>query len=403
MTVKLPPARFLDRRSPPHLITLILMASLAALTMNIFLPALPAMAAYFDTSYGVVQLSVTLYMALSGGLQLVLGPLADRFGRRPVVLVACAGFALASLGIILAPNVEIMLFFRMLQAVIATCMVLSRAIVRDMVPANEAAAMIGWVTMGMAVVPMFAPSIGGLLEQSLGWRSIFGLMLVLGVAQLALCWADLGETSPPQHSSMAAQMRAYPVLLRSLRFWGFSIAAAATSGVYFTFLGGAPAVGVQVFGLSPAQLGLLMALPGVGYMSGNYLSARLATRLGILRMMLLGATICLVGLALMLGLALLLPNSPAAFFLPMVVCGLANGMLLPSANSGMMSVRSDLIGSASGLGGALSVGGGAVLSGLAALVVGSGHSTLPLILLMTLAAVVGLAASLGLRGNPTGG
>lgn len=397
MTSPIPAARFLDRSTPPHLITLILMASLASLTINVFLPALPAMAKYYGTNYGTVQLTVTIYLFLSGGLQLILGPIADRFGRRPVVLAPCAGFILATIGVLLSPTVEVMLFFRMLQAVIATCMVLSRAIVRDMVPANQAASMIGWVTMGMAVVPMFAPTIGGLMEQAFGWQSIFGLMLLLGIGIYALCWADLGETSVPRHSSLTAQMRAYPALLRAPTFWGYAFAAAASSGAYFSFLGGAPAIGVELYRLSPSELGMLMALPGFGYVSGNFLSGKLASRLGISTMMLIGATTSILGMTVMLLLALSGVSSPVGFFPPMILCGLANGMLLPSANVGLMSVRSDLIGSASGLGGALQVTGGAVLSGVAALVVGDGSSAMPLILLMMTTSVAAFAVALWLK------
>lgn len=150
------------------------------MTMNIFLPSLPAMAEWFDAPYATVQLSVSLYLALSGALNLVIGPLADRYGRRPVALWACGIFLLATVGVLVAPTVEAFLIFRMLQAVIATGMVLSRAAVRDMVPEAEAAAMIGWLTMGMSLVPMFGPALGGWLDETFGWQANFLVLLVLG-------------------------------------------------------------------------------------------------------------------------------------------------------------------------------------------------------------------------------
>lgn len=389
-----PSPRFLDRRSPPHLGTLILFTGVSAMTMNIFLPSLPAMADWFDAPYATVQLSVSLYLALSGALNLVIGPLADRFGRRPVALWACGIFLLATVGVLVAPTVEAFLIFRMLQAVIATGMVLSRAAVRDMVPEAEAAAMIGWLTMGMSLVPMFGPALGGWLDETFGWQANFLVLLVLGLAVSALIWADMGETAVRHHASLGAQMRQYPALLTSRRFWGYSVAAAASSGAFFSFLGGAPAVGSRVYGLSPSELGLYFSLPGVGYLIGNYMSARLAARRGVVPMVRDGCIVIVAALALMVGLTVAGLTHPMVFFGLMGVVGIGNGLTLPSANAGMMSVRPDLAGSASGLGGALMIGGGAALSALAAAAMGAGDSPLPLMLLMMVCGVAAFVAIL---------
>ncbi|MBL9048194.1 MAG: MFS transporter, partial [Tabrizicola sp.] len=124
----LPAPVFLDRRTPPKIATLILLAGLSALAMNIFLPSLPGMAEYYGVSYGLMQQSVPLYLALSAGLQIVIGPISDRFGRRKVLIGALILFLLATLGTLVAPTAGVFLFFRMAQAVIASGMVLSRAI-----------------------------------------------------------------------------------------------------------------------------------------------------------------------------------------------------------------------------------------------------------------------------------
>ncbi len=394
MTPPLPAPRFLDRSTPPHLATLILMAGLSAVSMNVFLPSLPAMAAYFDTSYGTVQLSVSLYLGFSGVLQLVIGPLADRFGRRSVTLAACGIFLVATLGALFARTVEVFLFFRMIQAVISTGMVLSRAVVRDMVPEAQAASMLGYVTMGMSLVPMFAPAIGGVMDQIFGWHSNFVLLLVLGVLVGTLLWADLGETSRQRHASMAAQIRAYPTLLTSWRFWGYAVAAAAGSGAFFSFVGGAPAVGTMVYGMTPTELGIWLATPGIGYLLGNFISARLATRVGVVRMVLAGTLVATMSMIAMVLIELAGLRHPIGFFGMMAFVAVGNGMLLPSATAGMMSVRPDLIGSASGLGGALMIGGGAALSALAAVVMGQGDSALPLMLLMAASSAIALLAVL---------
>jgi DHA1 family bicyclomycin/chloramphenicol resistance-like MFS transporter len=159
---------FLNRKTPPRLLTLTLLTGLSALTLNLMLPSLPQMALYFDVPYGLMQLAVSLYLALSAVVQVVIGPVSDRFGRRPVVLGALAVFLLATVGALLAPNATVFLAFRMLQAVVTAGMVLSRAVVRDMVEGPRAASMIGYVTMGMSLVPMIGPVLGGTLEEAFG-------------------------------------------------------------------------------------------------------------------------------------------------------------------------------------------------------------------------------------------
>src|SRR5690606_26260727 len=129
-----PLTRYLDRTTPPHLSTLVLLAGIAALSLNIFLPSLPSMALAFGVDYGVMQLSLSLYLAATAALQIVIGPISDRLGRRSVAIWAMAIFTLATLGVLLAPNFALFLTFRLMQAVVATGFVLSRAAVRDMVP-----------------------------------------------------------------------------------------------------------------------------------------------------------------------------------------------------------------------------------------------------------------------------
>lgn len=146
--------------------------------------------------------------------------------------------------------------------------------------------------------------------------------------------------------------------------------------------------------MTPAELGVYFAAPGIGYMLGNFLSARLAMRLGTARMVFWGTIILTLPLIVMLVLGLTDRLTPLAFFALMSCVGVGNGMSLPSANAGMMSVRPDLIGSASGLGGALMIGGGAALSALAAVVMGKGESALPLIVLMAASAGVAVISTL---------
>jgi len=374
--------RFLDRATPPHIATLILMAGLAALAVNIFLPSLPRMVAHFDTEYRLIQLSVALYLAVNAALQLLIGPLSDRWGRRPVVLWGLGLFLAATVGCLLAPTVTVFLVFRMVQASIVVAMVLSRAIVRDMVPQDRAASMIGYVTMGMAVVPMIGPAIGGLLDEAFGWKANFWALLLLGAALFWLCWRDQGETAPLSGRTLVQQFRDYPMLLTSYRFWGYALAAGLSSGSFFAYLGGAPFVGDQVFGLSPSLLGLLFGAPAIGYFLGNFASGRFSVRVGVNRMVLWGALFNAGGIGLNLALFHLGLGTPLSFFGLMTFMGLGNGMVIPNATAGALSIRPDLAGTASGLSGALMIGLGAALSALAGLLLTPGRGAFPLLWLM---------------------
>lgn len=386
------PRHFLNRARPPHMLTLIMLAGLSALAMNIFLPSLPNMTVHFATDYRLMQLSVALYLGFNAVIQVLIGPVSDRFGRRPVILWGLVLFVLATLGCLLAPTVEAFLFFRMCQAVAAVGMVLSRAAVRDMYDQDQAASMIGYVTMGMAVVPMLGPAVGGVLDAVLGWQANFWLLALLGLLTLALTWADFGETAHKSGKTLLAQFREYPELLGSPRFWGYSLACGFSSGAFFAYLGGAPFVGSEVFGLDPARLGIYFGAPAMGYILGNYLSGRYSIRVGVNRMVLWGSLVCGIGVGLSLVLTAMGHATAELFFGFMTFVGLGNGMTIPNATAGALSVRPLLAGTASGLSGAIMLGGGAALSALAGALLTPETGALPLLGLMVLTSVLAVGS-----------
>ena len=388
------PARFLDRTTPPHITTLVLLTGLSALTMNIFLPSLPNMATYFHTDYWVMQLSVSLYLGLNALLQLVIGPLSDRFGRRPVMLAALVLFILATFGTLLATTALVFLICRMGQSFVAAAMVLSRAVVRDTVAQDAAASKIGYITMGMAVVPMVGPMIGGVLDEAFGWQSSFVVMLGAGLALLALTWADLGETNATTRHATASATKGYGQLLTSPRFWGYCGASAFASGAFFAYLGGAPFLGTELFHLSPGVLGFYFGAPAVGYALGNFLSGRFSARVGVNRMVLAGTLINLGGVTILIAIYLTGFAEPNLFFGFFSTIGLGNGLVLPNATAGMLSVRPHLAGTASGLGGAMMIGGGAALSALAGAVLSPGSGAMPLLIIMEVTSLAAVAAIL---------
>jgi DHA1 family bicyclomycin/chloramphenicol resistance-like MFS transporter len=388
-------ARWLDNTTPPHVFTLVIMAATSALAMNIFLPSLPGIAVFFDTEYRVAQLMVPVFLTAMALLQLVIGPMSDRFGRRPVLLGCYSIFIVATVVSIYALTIEFLLVCRVFQSFSAAGMVLSRAVVRDTVDhIDEAASRIGYVTMGMSLVPMFAPTIGGFLDELQGWQSTFWFTAAFGAIALALVYFDLGETNRNPSPTMLSQVRNYPELLRSRRFWGYALTAGFTSGAFFAFLGGGPYIATEFLNLSPSVYGIYFGLVAFGYMGGNFVSGRYSRVIGTNRMMLTGSLIAVSGILVSIALFAAGIIHPMSLFLPAGLIGIGNGMTLPNANAGMVSIRPHLAGSASGLGGTLQIGSGALMAVLAAAVLFPGSGPNPLLYVMLGSAALGVASTL---------
>lgn len=387
-----PAPRFLDRQTPPHISTLILLAGVSALVMNMFLPSLPKMAEHFGVPYGVMQLSVPLYLGVNAALQVIIGPLADKYGRRNVLMGGIALFLVFTFGCLLSPDITTFLICRMGQASIVVGIVLSRASIRDVHDGDHAASMIGWVTMGMAAVPMIAPVVGGVLDEVFGWQSVFWAFVICGALILYLTWADLGETARPSDLTLAQQFKQYPELVRSPRFWGYTLSAAFASGAFFAYLGGAPFVGSEIFGLSPSVLGFYFGAPAVGYAVGNGITGKLVGRIGINAMIMTGSIIAFLTMALSLILFEIGAGTPFSFFGLMTFVGVGNGLVMPCANAGLLSVRPHLAGSASGLGGAIMLGGGGILSAGAGALLAPETGAFPLLWIQLFTCLAAIAA-----------
>lgn len=360
------------------------MAGASVMAMNVFLPVLPLLARDLGVSDAGAQTVLTLYLAATGLMQLFIGPLSDRYGRRPVVLWSIVVFIIGSAVCLLSQSIEMLLFGRLLQASSAACMALSRAIVRDMHGRAKAASMIGYITMAMAVMPMISPTLGGFVGEAYGWRATFWVLLAVGFAILVLTWFDLGETHAPAKSSISRQIADYRELMALPPIWGYIATATLGAGAYFSFLGGAPFIGINIAGLSPAQLGPYFALVALGYMGGNFVSGRFSERIGIEPMMLYGSLVTVIGPLLTMFLMLSFTPRAEFLFVPMMFVGFGNGMTLPNATAGAVSVRPELAGSASGLAGALQIGIGALLATLAGALITVQNIAMPLYFVMLL-------------------
>ena len=385
------------QRTPPRLLTLILLSSLSIVSLNLFLPSLPNMARDFDTDYATVSLAIAGYSAVAAVLLLIVGPLSDRYGRRPVILGGLAIFCVASLGCLLATDIVTFLCFRMLQAAIIAGFAVSRAAISDTAAAGKAASLMGYLAMAWAIAPMLGPVVGGVLDELFGWRASFLAFLTLGCALFVLCWFDVGETNTNRSASMMKQIRAYPELLRSGRFWGYSLCIAFSTGAFYAFLGGAPLVAVAIFEISPARLGFYIGSITAGFMFGSFLAGRFSARYELTTVMIAGRLIACGGLTV----GLLLVASGQVYQLILfgacACVGIGNGITMPSANAGCMAVRPGLAGSASGVSAALTNAGGGALAAFTGTVLSAENAAWGLITIMLAASALGLAAAVHVR------
>lgn len=385
---------FLDRHSPPHITTLVTAAAFAAGSMSIIIPALPDMSTQFDADPAIVQLAVSLYLATTAGLQIFIGPLSDRYGRR-VTMIACFMIAImATLMAILAPTIELLIAARMLQGVAVAGIVLGRAAVRDRVEPARAASMIAYITMGMTIAPMVGPTAGGFMVELMGWSAAFWLILSVGVVALALTWFDWGETHFETAGSLADQLRSYPELVVSRRFWGYALTAGFGSGAFFSLVGGGPFLAATYYGLPPSANGLVFLFPTFGYLVGNYLAGRFSAQVGVNRMMLYGGVILVTSMGISGAFAWVGIDDAYVFFGSTTFVGLSNGLVMPNAVAGFVSVRRHLTGAAAGLGGCIQIGTGAALAALAAAILVPEEGPFLLVAIMFTSAACALASTL---------
>ena len=384
-----------DQTARPKRATLIGLASISVLSINMFAPALDDMATDFSTSFFTISLALGAYLAFTAIIQLVIGPVSDRFGRRPVVLTALAIFVLASCVCALAQNISVFLAFRFLQAGVACCGALSMVIVRDTHPTERVAGTIAYIGMAMAVAPLLGPIVGGILADVFGWRSIFWFFAAFGTINLVHCWYRLRETKPNSSAGTKSMRRSMMLLAASQAFWAFAMVTAFSTGAFFIFIAGAAIVADTVFQLTPSQTGLAVGSITGGFMFGSFLSGKYSQHFGILKMIFCGRLTALTGLTLGALLWVLgLQSSPYTYFGLIVLVGIGNGITMPNSNTGALSVNPKLAGTAAGLNSALNALCGGILTLVAGAVMSSSTGGGQLLFLMFFCVLVSLIAAL---------
>jgi MFS transporter, DHA1 family, multidrug resistance protein len=362
---------------------LIIISMIGPLALNILMPSMPGLAAALDASRGEVQLTLSLFLASQAISQLFIGGLADRFGRRPVLLGSLALYVLACLAAAFATSIMLLVAARIVQAAGGTAgQALSRTIVRDLAPRDSAASVIGYVTMGMVIAPLLAPAIGGFIDDTYGWRMIFVFSLVVGAIGAVLTLLKLPETRPGSISTQSTgdMLRRSWQVVQNRRFLGYALGAAFTTAAFLAFLGAAPYLVVDAMKMPKLAYGIWFVCLSGGYMIGNFCSGRFSEKLGSERMILIGNILGVLGMSALLALAMIPVMHPAAIFTPCFFMAMGNGFLLPNAIAGAVSVDPKAAGAASGAVGFLQMGLGAIMSFIAGHVTTS--SPLPMAVIM---------------------
>jgi DHA1 family bicyclomycin/chloramphenicol resistance-like MFS transporter len=289
-----------------------------------------------------------------GLLQLVYGPLSDRWGRKRVLLlglaVACAGSVMAAL----APDLNTLIAARVLQgAGCAAGMVVGRALVQDLFQGPQRTRVMAYVGMAMGLVPPVATVLGGQMHVVLGWRANFVLIALLSVALFVAAWRGLPDhqkATQAQAHWLRVMAASYRQLVREPAFICYVAILSSTTAAFYAFLSGAPIVLGQ-YGVGPGGVGFYIMVGPLSYIVGNYLTTLLVHRVRERRIMLLGQSISLTGISLMVALSVAGLHTPLAFALPMVLLGMGNGLLVPPALAGTVGLLPALAGAAAAVAG----------------------------------------------------
>jgi len=372
-------ARDKDVNAKVLLLLLVAMTGVAPISLYMFLPALPMLATTFGGGISAAQMTVSLYMVGIACSQILMGPLSDRFGRRPVLLAGLGLMVAASVACMFAESLPQLIAARFLQALGgATGMVISRAIIRDLHERERVGAMISLVIAVMMIAQMLSPLTGGLIETAFGWRAIF--YVITGVALLTALAIAIALPETRRVRAEGGGFRGdVGGLLTSRAFIGYALCQVLASQIIFVFAGGGPYIVVTQMGRTSAEYGAWFAATGFAYLVGNLVCVRLAPRHSLEKLIWLGLALQVTGSVLNLCWSIAGINQvPQWLFGTQMIVMVGNAIVMANSVAGAISVRPEAAGTASGAMGFLQMGIGSLLSQFGAYLGGHFTTTLPL-------------------------
>jgi DHA1 family bicyclomycin/chloramphenicol resistance-like MFS transporter len=361
------------------LLMLVAMTGVAPISLYMLVPALPMLASLFQRDISVAQMTVSLYMVGIACSQIIMGPLSDKFGRRPVLLWGLALMVAASIGCMFAQNLPQLIAARFLQALGgATGMVVSRAIIRDLYSRDRIGAMISLVIAVMMIAQMLSPLTGGLLETAFGWRAIFYVITAASLIIAVIIAFALPETRRDRLEGRGFRGDVGS-LVTSRAFIGYVLCQVLASQIIFAFAGGGPYIVVTQMGRTSAEYGAWFATTAFAYLIGNLCCVRFAPRHSLEKLVWFGLALQFTGSLLNLtGSISGINQAPAWLFGTQMIVMFANAFVMSNSAAGAISVRPDAAGTASGAMGFLQMGIGSLVSQFGAWLGGHFATTLPL-------------------------
>lgn len=352
------------------ILLLAFIASVGPFSIDTYLPSLPAIAQDFSVSSAFSAHSVSsFFIGLAIG-QLISGPLSDRFGRKTILIIGFALFILATVACALAPTIEVLIFARVLQGLAASASpAAGRAIIRDLWSGDQAAKAMSYVAMAMAVAPLIAPLLGGVILGFADWRMIFWALCLFGALALLLIITFLPESHTAdrrQGIKLTDYFLAYGAVLKNKQSWAYLLAGGLASSSMFAYITGSPSVYIEILGVEPKHFGFLFGINVIGLFLGNWLNSQLVERYGYHRLLALGTIISILGACFLLYLSYQQEHTICTMVIGLFITIAPVSFVSSNANVGILNLFPQNAGAASAVFGVAQFGFG----GLASLLVG---------------------------------
>ena len=342
------------------------LVALGPLTIDMYLPALPAIVGDLATTDAAVQLTLTGTLAGLALGQLLVGPLSDTFGRRRPLLVGVGVHVVASLLCLIAPNVEVLGGLRVLQGVGAAAgSVVAMAIVRDLFVGRAAATLFSRLMLVLGVAPVLAPTLGGEILRFTSWRGVFAVLAVLALLLIVMAARAVPETLPPERRrplGLASTLRTYRSLVRDRTFLGLVVVAGLAMSGLFGYVAGSSFVFQGEFGLDEQQFGLLFGAGALFLIGGTQLNAALLGRFEPRVLLPAALVLATVAGAALVGTALTGAGGLVGVIAPLWTALFAAGLAIPNTPALALARHGEAAGTASAMLGAAQMGVGAVVS-----------------------------------------